>query len=280
MVFTWKLHGLFSVTFAFTHSINLSIAMKKHTTSRRKFLQTSALVSGMSLGLPAVIQAHDASVTVLPPNTNKTLVFQGDSITDGGRNRKRNNANGPGGLGAGYVSLIVGQLMGKNPGSGWKCYNRGISGNKVFQLADRWEEDCLDLKPDILSILIGVNDYWHMFNGKYDGTVEIYERDYRALLDRTIKALPNVKLIIGEPFGVRGGTAIKENWYPNFDNYCAAAKRVADDYGAIFIPLQSLFAKALEKAPASYWCPDGVHPAPAGNYLMAQAWLKSHKESE
>ena len=247
------------------------------TTTRRTFIRQTAIASGMTLGIPAL--AHAATESSLPVAQEKVILFQGDSITDGRRNREHTSANSPSGLGTGYVSLIVGALMGKTPDSGWKCYNRGISGNKVFQLDERWKEDCLDLKPDVLSILIGVNDYWHMLNGKYDGTVAVYERDFRALLDRTKKALPNVKLIIGEPFGVRGGTAIKENWYPNFDQYCAAAQRVANDYDAVFIPLQSIFAKALQKAPASYWCPDGVHPAPAGNYLMAKAWLKAIKKA-
>ena len=76
-----------------------------------------------------------------------------------------------------------------------KIYNRGISGNKVFQLADRWDKDCLDLRPDVISILIGVNDIWHSLNGNYDGTVEKYDNDYRALLTRTLKALPEVKLV-------------------------------------------------------------------------------------
>ena len=80
--------------------------------------------------------------------------------------------------------------------AGLKIYNRGISGNKVFQLAERWDKDCIALKPTVVSILIGVNDIWHMLNGKYDGTVAIYERDYRALLTRTQRELPGVRLVI------------------------------------------------------------------------------------
>ena len=142
-------------------------------------------------------------------------------------------------------------------------------------MAERWQADCLDLRPDVLSILIGVNDFWHTLSSGYDGTVSVYERDYRALLERTREALPGVALIIGEPFAVTGGTAGSDAWYPAYAEYRAAARRVADDYGAAWIPYQSIFDDALERAPVEHWCPDGVRPAPAGNYLMAQAWVEA-----
>ena len=81
-----------------------------------------------------------------------------------------------------------------------KIYNRGISGNKVYQLAERWQADCLDLKPDVVSILIGVNDLWHKREGSYDGTVEKYETDYLALLNRTKEDIPKVNLVGANPF--------------------------------------------------------------------------------
>jgi len=120
----------------------------------------------------------------------------------------------------GYVYSIATQLLVDRAGDGLKIYNRGISGNKVFQLADRWDKDCLELKPDIVSILIGVNDIWHTLNGNYNGTVEKYEKDYRALLNRTRKALPNVQLVICEPFVLRCG-AVNDKWFPEFDRYRA-----------------------------------------------------------
>ena len=100
--------------------------------------------------------------------------------------------------------LAAAALLEKYASLNLKIYNKGISGNKVFQLAERWDKDCLELKPDVLSILIGVNDIWHKLNGQYNGTVEIYRKDYIALLERTKKALPDVKLIICEPFAVTG----------------------------------------------------------------------------
>lgn len=245
-------------------------------TSRRQFLKTSTLSAGLGLGLSSYV--NDLDLSGFPDESN-VIVFQGDSITDAGRNRKRQLANDGSSLGRGYASLIAAELLGKHPDKNWQCYNRGISGNKVHQLAARWKEDCMDLKPDVLSILIGVNDFWHTLTHDYDGTVEVYEQDLRYLLDLTFAQYPDLKLIIGEPFAVDGGTAIDNDaWYPAFNGYRAAARRIAGDYKAAWIPYQQIFDDALEKAPVSYWCPDGVHPSPAGNYLMAQAWLKAFSQ--
>ena len=204
-----------------------------------------------------------------------TILFQGDSITDAGRDRSREqNANDGRMLGGGYVHFAAAQLLAERPADGLKIYNRGISGHKVFQLAERWDADCLALKPDVLSILIGVNDIWHKLNGQYDGTVEVYEKDYRALLARTRQALPAVKLVICEPFVLRCG-AVNDKWFPDFDGYRAAARRVATEFKAVFIPFLSMFDAAARKAPPTYWAADGVHPTMAGACLMAQAWVNA-----
>jgi lysophospholipase L1-like esterase len=168
-------------------------------------------------------------------------------------------------------------LLEKYPKLDLKIYNKGISGNKVYQLAERWDKDCLDLKPDILSILIGVNDIWHKLNGEYKGTVDIYRNDYIALLERSRKALPNVKLIICEPFAVPGVQAVDDKWYPEFYSYQKAAREIADTFGAVFIPYQKIYDEAQKQAPGSYWTPDGVHPSLAGAQLMASAWLEAVK---
>ena len=202
------------------------------------------------------------------------ILFQGDSITDAGRSREKASIpNEQAGLGSGYAWLAAGALLVDRPNDQLKIYNRGISGNKVYQLAERWESDCLELKPTLLSVLIGVNDIWHKLGGKYDGTIEVYERDYRALLDRTRKALPKVKFVVCEPFVLRCG-AVDEKWFPEFDKYRAAAKRVAEAYHAIFVPFQTMFDQAIKFAPPEHWAKDGVHPSSAGASLMAHEWLK------
>ena len=231
----------------------------------------------MAIGAPALLSlpfANSTSSTSLAPE-GSTVLFQGDSITDAGRDRAAYYANNSSGLGKGYAFLAAGSLLAAQPQNGLRIYNRGISGNKVFQLANRWRDDCLNLKPDVLSILIGVNDIWHKLNGRYDGTPEIYENDYRALLQRTKEKLPDIKLIICEPFAVDGGSAINDTWFPEFDAYRTAAKKLATEFGAAFVPYHSLFEKWLKQAPASYWCPDGVHPSLAGAQMMANAWLEA-----
>jgi len=247
--------------------------------NRRRFIGTSSLTLGAA-GL-AVLGPVRAAVAVesWPPRphdlirSGNVVLFQGDSITDGGRSRDRaTTPNDQPALGSGYAWLASAELLVDRPNAGLHIYNRGISGHKVFQLADRWQADCLDLKPNLLSILIGVNDYWHTLDGKYQGTVEIYERDYRALLERTRKALPRLKLVVCEPFILRCG-AVNEKWFPEFHRYRAAARRVAEAFRATFVPFQAMFDQAIRFAPPEHWAKDGVHPSAAGAALMAHTWL-------
>jgi lysophospholipase L1-like esterase len=201
------------------------------------------------------------------------ILFQGDSITDAGRSRERTGPNEQSALGNGYPWFAASEMLVDRPEAGLRIYNRGISGNKVYQLAERWDQDCLQLRPNLLSILIGVNDFWHTLNGTYHGTVEIYERDYRALLERTLKAVPKVKLVICEPFVLRCGV-VNEKWFPEIDDYRAAAKRVGESFHATFVPFQAMFEEAVKYAPPEHWAKDGVHPTATGAALMAHEWLR------
>ena len=154
-----------------------------------------------------------------------------------------------------------------------KVLNRGISGHKVPDLQARWQKDCVDLKPDVLSILVGVNDLWHKFSGSYDGTLEDYEEGYHELLNRTRRALPEVKLVICEPFVLRTG-AIDDRWFPVFDDYRRVAREQAEVFAATFVPFQSMFDEAASQGQPEYWLYDGVHPTLQGHQLMADAWLE------
>ena len=247
---------------------------------RRGFLKKALLTAGISASLPSWLMAEGDKLTENLSSDKldgSIVLFQGDSITDAGRIKENPSPNHPPSLGSGYASLAAAMLMARHPGE-WQIHNRGISGNKVYQLSERWQEDCLDLKPSVLSILIGVNDFWHTKSHDYQGTVEVYKTDLEALIYRSLKALPNIKIIIGEPFIVEGGSAIGEKWPSEFAPYRTACLEVADAFDAEYIPYQKIFNKALEEAPASYWCPDGVHPSMAGNALMAFAWLKAFKK--
>ncbi len=208
-----------------------------------------------------------------PLTKDAVILFQGDSITDAGRERpQQDKPNSQSAMGNGYASIAATGLLLDHPRQNLQVYNRGISGNKVFELARRWDPDCVNLKPDLLSILIGVNDLWHTLNGAYQGTVEIYERDYRALLERTRRALPKVRLVVCEPFVLRCG-AVTEKWFPQFDAYRASARNVAAAFDATFVPFQAMFDDLLAYAPPQYWAQDGVHPTPYGAAAMAHFWL-------
>ena len=248
--------------------------------SRRSFFAKSAVGAAALASIPAIVSASipfegDAKKDKFSIfGKGNTILFQGDSITDAGRDKEKELPNVARSFGLGYAFLASSALLNALPGKNLTMYNRGISGNKVYQLAERWQKDCLDLKPDVLSILIGVNDYWHKRNGKYDGTVEVYENDYRKLLQETKAKLPNVKLVICEPFYVVNTSAVDETWAVPMKEYQAAAKKIAKEFNALWVPFQKVFDEAVKHAPATYWTGDGVHPAMPGAQLMAEAWLR------
>lgn len=247
--------------------------------TRRNFLKSTALAAmGMAL-IPEIVKAsvkENAGSRRVTLKKDSVILFQGDSITDAGRKREAVACNSIDMLGTGYPLLTAASMLKKHAGKQPKIYNRGISGNKVFQLRERWETDTLAFMPDVLSILIGVNDYWHTLTGGYKGTVEVYENDLRSLLEYTKEKLPAVQLVICEPFILKGGSAIKESeWLPMFNDYRLAAKKLATAFSAVFVPFQAAFEEALKAAPASYWSSDGVHPDLPGRQLMAEVWLKA-----
>ena len=246
--------------------------------TRRSMLAATAAASAAALaGCKSAATSSDPKAKLKPAITLKpgaTVLLQGDSITDMGRSRKTQDIpNDFDMLGNGYAKLIAYHLLSRFPEKNLKIFNRGISGHKVPDLAARWDKDTIDLKPDVLSILIGVNDIWHKLAGRYDGTVETYETGYKQLLARTRQELPDVQIIVCEPFVLRTG-AVKDNWFPEFDQRRAAAKAAAESVGALYVPFQSMFDNAVAAgSPPNYWAGDGVHPSPAGQGLMAARWV-------
>jgi lysophospholipase L1-like esterase len=249
--------------------------------TRRDFITKGVLAGAGALMIPELARAvvRESLPAAAPKLTIKqdaVILLQGDSITDAGRDKANNVCNSFPMLGNGYSLFLASQLLTKEAARQPKIYNRGISGNKVYQLRERWEVDCLAFQPDVLSVLIGVNDYWHTLSGGYKGTAEVYENDYRALLKYTREKLPKIQFVICEPFAIKGGTAIEdEKWFPMFDEYRKSAKKLADEFKAVFVPFQAAFDAALKQAPARYWSPDGVHPDLPGRQLMANVWLES-----
>lgn len=235
------------------------------TTTRRDFLAASAAV------IATTPQRLRDAIDMASPGS--VLLFQGDSITDANRNRAVATANSDGALGLGYPLLLYAMLRERFPERDFQVFNRGISGNIVADLAARWQGDTLDVKPAILSILIGVNDVWHTLGKSPDDeVVRTYESGYAALLDRTKVALPDVKIVVLEPFVLRTG-AVTDAWFPGFDQLRAACRRVADRAGAKFVGLHEMFQKRAAKTGPAYWAADGVHPTAAGHEAIAREWL-------
>ena len=233
---------------------------------RRDFLAASAGVLGAALlGADAPVAAAAGKRGPL------TILFQGDSITDNGRNRSAADPNTAAQLGGGYPYLVAAEALAAEPTRGLRFFNRGISGHKVPDLAARWDRDTIALKPDVLSILIGVNDFWHTLGGGYTGTVADYERGYGELLSTTRAALPETRVIVLEPFVLRTGS-VDARWFPEFDLRRAAAARVARAAGVPLVPLQATFDRLTRNTPPAFWAADGVHPTPAGHAAIAKAW--------
>lgn len=199
----------------------------------------------------------------------KTILFQGDSVTDSGRNREAFHD-----LGTGYPCLIASALGRKYPGK-YTFLNRGISGNKVTDLIGRWKRDCINLKPDYLSIMIGVNDVWHELENS-DGTdTEIYEKVYDVLLYETKKMLPDVKIVLMEPYVLEGEWLRKSDEFRILiDEKRSVVKRLAEKYGLWLIPTQEILDEAKKEAGALYWTGEGVHPTYAGHQVIADAWIQ------
>lgn len=246
---------------------------------RRTFLGTAGV-----LGATAVLPFPGLRPLPAPSSRSKesgsagdagiTLLFQGDSITDCGRDRKGTDPNSAAALGNGYPLLIASQLLATRAEAGYRIFNRGVSGNTVPDCDARWQADALDLAPDVLSILIGVNDYWHTLNGSYKGTADDYRQQFAALLARTRTALPKVRFVVLEPFTLRTGV-ITDSWFPAFDERRKIARQVADNAGATFLSTQDLFDRLSREAPPAYWASDGVHPTAAGHGAIADMWMEA-----
>ncbi len=202
------------------------------------------------------------------------ILFYGDSITDAGRDRESDVSELA--MGHGFVKYAAEQLTadGKNV-----VINRGIGGNRVVDLYARIKVDCWNIQPDVISILIGVNDVWHELYHQNGVDIARFEKVYRMLIEDTKKALPNVKLILCEPFVLKG-TATEEKYdeFLEVYDYAKLIKQLAAEYDIPFLPLQDKLTEAANKSQASDYLADGVHPAESGAKLIANEWLALFNE--
>jgi len=202
---------------------------------------------------------------ILSPND--IILFQGDSVTDCERDRINSKD-----LGYGYPKLIADYIAKNHPKLNLTIYNRGISGNRACDLRMRWQRDCIDLKPTIVSILIGINDVWRRYDANHETSAASYESSYRKILQK-IKDNLNAKIIMMEPF-VNPFPDDRKQWREDLNPKLEVVHKLADEFGAILIPLDKIFAQAYPTKPADYYAYDGVHPTMAGHELIAQNWLK------
>jgi lysophospholipase L1-like esterase len=240
--------------------------------SRRNLLKgtlalsaTGSLISNQALGA----ELNDKSKAEL--TEGDIILFQGDSITDAGRKKDITRANNSRALGRGYAAMIAGDMLSNYPDLGLQFYNRGISGNKIPDLAERWKKDAIDLKPAVLSIMVGINDFWHTiaFGSKYKATIKDYETGYRKLIEQSLTDIPGVKIVICEPFELR-------KW-EKFDKYRKVTKKIAEDMKLTYVPFHSVFMKAIKSkgTDGKFWAWDGIHPTVAGHNLMRKTWRET-----
>ncbi|MFW6304051.1 MAG: SGNH/GDSL hydrolase family protein [Candidatus Sumerlaeota bacterium] len=198
----------------------------------------------------------------------QTVLFQGDSITDAGRNREDGNH-----LGFGYANMAAAWYSALHPEMKVTFLNRGISGNRAHDLVKRWDEDCIDLQPDWVSILIGINDVWRRYDNDDPTSAEDFERDYTDILQRT-RENTDARLILCEPF-VLHTAPDREAWREDLDPKIEVVSHLAKEFGAMYVSFDWLFAAAAAKRQPAFWAHDGVHPTQPGHALMAQAWLRA-----
>ena len=227
-------------------------------------------------------------LTILSGFSARRVLYIGDSITDGGWGRSggsakaskdRNHTDLNHVYGHSYMMLCAAYYQSQWPDAGWQFWNRGISGNTLYQVADRWKEDALNLRPDVISVLIGTNDVGtYLEECKKTGKAfttegfdyKRWEQKYRHLLDTTRTVLPNAELVLCTPFvGKSTGqvrTAIT-------DSLAQIVRKIANDYKATLVPYDKLFADLQKSEPTpKYWIWDGIHPTAAGHQRMAELW--------
>jgi lysophospholipase L1-like esterase len=242
--------------------------------NRREFLMASALLTAACSSEHSAMAAPPRTTPPVTLPNGGVVLFQGDSITAADRTSATSDPNNGAALGNSFVQYISQHLLYSQAAKEPKCYNRAIGGDTVPLLRARWANDTIALQPDLLTIFIGVNDYVHYKSGNTPST---YKNDLTSLVNDTLTALPDVQLVIMEPYLLPAQLAQA----PDFADVSAAAASVAKAAGATFVPIQSVFNEIVNKAPPEYWIIDGnlnnavyVHPTLAGHAAIAQQWIK------
>lgn len=245
---------------------------------RRTFLQSSAAVAGVvtlggaahaaeSIANPSAASGYSYRLPAFKKGSR--LLFQGDSITDMNWGRNQSDRNHY--LGHSYVYLIAARLGVDMPEAQLDVYNRGMSGQCVSDLRNRWQKDAVDMNPDVLSIMIGTNDAGRGVKP------DAFETDYRNILDTSRKAKPDVRIVLLDPFILpTGGLANKDAWTSRratTDALGSVVAKLAKEFDAVHVKTQDIFDAAAKRVSPEHWMWDGIHPLPQGHELIARNWL-------
>lgn len=252
--------------------------MNKKQNNRRHFIKTAALAgiaSGMFQHSSSILKAEDRlTLPASKDNDGLVFLFQGDSITDGkrGRNNDPNHI-----MGHGYAFSIASRIGADFPHNNFQFFNRGISGNKVTDLQTRWEKDTLNLKPDVLSILVGINDVNQCIDDPAKAqNIEAFEMSYRDLLDQAKQRRSETLFVLGLPFVYPVGKRKSnfDHWQKHVKERENIIRKLAEEFNAVLVDYPAVFNGAMKNTPASYWIWDGIHPTVFGHELMAREWIK------
>lgn len=195
------------------------------------------------------------------------ILFQGDSVTDAGRDR-----SDPSDMGNGYPRYASAMIQDSFSDTEFEFVNLGISGNRTEHLVERLESDLIEIDPDIVSILVGVNDVWHHYAFEYvETTDEQFETNYRTVLD-AVKSRTNARILMIQPFLLETVDPGKQELYEELARKQAIVKKLADEYADAYLPLDEVLHAMDEEEPA-YYAADGVHPTPDGACCIGEAYL-------
>ncbi len=204
-----------------------------------------------------------------PIRPDDLILFQGDSITDAGR------CGSADGLGSGYVAMVRATLTARHAELPVRVANRGVGGDRTIELLNRWRVDCLDIRPQVLSIKIGVNDVWRL-RGEWNGQKFVPLADYRAnyerLIEQALAAGVRVLALVSPT------TIAEENdseLSRQLDERAACVRDLAARNRAVYVPARETLLRALATQPGVRWTTDGCHPTAAGHALIAATWMQA-----
>jgi lysophospholipase L1-like esterase len=199
------------------------------------------------------------------------VLFQGDSVTDAGRNQKNYES-----LGSGYVMMTAAWFLARHAERKVRFLNRGVSGNGIEDLKNRWQKDCLKLRPNVVSVLIGINDTLGRYFWNSPTSIEDFEENYRQILEQTrdpLRANSVRAIVLIEPFIV--GIAKQQlNMREDLNPKIEVVRKLSKEFMTRLVPLDGIFKEAIKKREPSFWSQDGIHPTLAGHALIAQSWLE------